>query len=502
MLIYASKFSLFVKNLISIFLFCLLSGLSNANAANYPLEIIQPQANLDVKNRFYKAYPGLEYNVRLAVIGGEYPYQFELVTSPEGMSIDQKGEIIWVNPVESVEPYEVRVKVLDSGLSASEVVWSITVTTNGFKFIDAINGTSVGSGGDGSLLNPWKSLKDMYEGDQPSAKSLKRYAGEFLYWREGNHVLDAYAESNGGRIPFVYNNKPLVWLAYPGENVSLDLANAYISIYSGGSNTYFDGFEINVNGTRAGKGIVIDSAASNVTFRRIKAHGISNGYTGGNNALFFIARAGVGVNWSFQDNELYNVNSGYGLLGYDAAKVLVEDNTLYSIAGHPIGPKMSTDMWFIRSNYMHSNPQNSINVQYYRNSAAVSGNIEISYNYVAPGGGKVRINSQQESVGNPMYMFRNTFLDEVQQDRVSSTNGGFYWYGNVIVNGSSSNDKIDRFRIDDPSRLLVTNSLTGSPADNIVDADGFLQADFSENIGSIGHQVGMRPLEPTFLVVN
>ncbi|MDF1881835.1 hypothetical protein JHD50_11080, partial [Sulfurimonas sp. MAG313] len=68
------------------FLLLLLSiGLS---AANYPLEIIQPQANLDIKNRFYKAYPGLVYDVRLAVIGGAFPYSFILESGPTGMSID------------------------------------------------------------------------------------------------------------------------------------------------------------------------------------------------------------------------------------------------------------------------------------------------------------------------------------------------------------------------------------------------------------------------------
>ena len=50
-----------------------MSGAVDGLASNYPLEILQPEAgleNLVETNRFYKAYPGLEYNVRIGVIGG------------------------------------------------------------------------------------------------------------------------------------------------------------------------------------------------------------------------------------------------------------------------------------------------------------------------------------------------------------------------------------------------------------------------------------------------
>ena len=73
-------------------------------AANYLLEIIQPQEGLSTNgcvggtlpcNRFYRAYPGLEYNVRMGVIGGDYPYVYSLITAPSGMTIDAgTGEII------------------------------------------------------------------------------------------------------------------------------------------------------------------------------------------------------------------------------------------------------------------------------------------------------------------------------------------------------------------------------------------------------------------------
>ena len=130
-------------------------------AANYGLEIIQPQPNLDTKSRFYKAYPGFEYNVRLAVTGGEFPYSFELTSAPAGVTIDNRGEITWANPSASSSPYNVTAKVTDAQTNTRSVSWTITVTTSGFRFIDAVNGKPADQGGDGTKNNPWKSLKDM-----------------------------------------------------------------------------------------------------------------------------------------------------------------------------------------------------------------------------------------------------------------------------------------------------------------------------------------------------
>ncbi len=490
-----------------LFAFVLLS-LLNASvfAANYPLEIIQPQPNLDIKNRFYKAYPGLEYNVRLAVIGGDFPFRFALTSAPQGMTIDNRGEINWANPVTSGTPYNVTAKVTDAQSKSTNVSWTITVTSSGFRFIDAVNGKSVANGGTGVFTNPWKSMKDMYEGYDYASKRARNYAGEFLYWRTGTYTMDAYKEDNAIRVPLVGDYKPQVWLAYPGEKPVIDMAGAQLSIYSGGSNTYFDGLEFNINGNARGMGISIDSSANNATFRRNKLHNITNGYTGGNNALIFITRDTVGSYYSFQDNEFWDVFQGYGLLGYSASHVLFENNKIHQIfSGHAVSPKEGTQMWFIRSNRMYDNSDNdgnSINVQYSNSGGIQSGDIEISYNIVEAGGGKVRINSNYTAGGLPVYIFRNTFMDVVNVNKVTSNNGVFKFYDNVIINGIQDPNKILRKSIEDASNLVVTNNLTGSAADNIVDAQGYLTSNYSTYVGQRGYQLGKRPLPPKSFTVN
>lgn len=487
-----------------IFAFLLLGLLSTQGfAANYPLEIIQPRPNLDTKNRFYKAYPDMEYNVRLAVIAGEFPYRFKLTSAPSGMTIDERGEITWANPTTSGTPYNVTATVTDAQSSTSSVSWTITVTTSGFRFIDAVNGKSVLQGGTGTISNPWKSMKDMYEGNDVESKNARSYAGEFLYWRGGTYTMDAYKEfaTNGDRTPFINDNKPLVWLAYPGENPVFDMSAADLGIFFGGTHTYFDGLEFIMN-TPRGRGITIDSDVSHVTFRRNKLHGITKGFSGGNSSTLMIARgSSAGSYYSFQDNEMYDVNVGYGILGYNARKVLVENNVFHNIGDHPIGPKEGTQMWFIRSNTLYNNPWHSINITYSGSNGILSGDIEISFNLVKAGGGQIDINSNQFANGLPVYIFRNTFMDEARQARTTSTNGIFYWDKNVIVNETSFPDKIERWKIEDPARVVVTDNLTGSKVDNIVDSQGLLTADYTAFIGSRGHEIdNRRPLPPVVTV--
>jgi len=470
-------------------------------AANYQLEIAQPQPSLNTLNRFYKAYPGLEYNVRLAIIGGDFPYRYELTSAPAGMVIDKKGEISWANPVDQGVPYEVTASVTDAASMTKSVTWTITVTKNGFKFVDAINGKTVAQGGKGTHDAPWKTIKDWYEGNDKDAENRSSYSGEFLYWRGGTYVMDAALDVNGS-VRLKGGNKPQVWLAYPGESPVIDMKAAHFTIWNG-THTYIDGIEFNINGNPRGMGFMTSSDADHVTYRKNKFHGITNGYDGGNNAHVFLTKVSSGQQgsyWSFQDNEFYDINRGYGVLGYSSERILIEDNVLYDIGGHPIGPKEGTPMWFIRGNHFYNNPDDSIGLQYSDTGGILSGDIEISYNLIN-GGGRIRLNSNQTVTGKPVYVFRNTIIAEIGVAKVTATNGVFRISDNVIINSRPEVDKIVKLNIDVPSRLIIEKNLVGSSADGIVDANGYFTLDFIKYVGIHGHQLGNRPSAPTGLMV-
>ena len=81
-----------------------------AAAANYPLELISPRAAgtaptaglavIPGGHRIFKAYPGVPYNIRVAVTGGAYPFTYSLSGAPSGMTINAAtGEVNWPSPV-------------------------------------------------------------------------------------------------------------------------------------------------------------------------------------------------------------------------------------------------------------------------------------------------------------------------------------------------------------------------------------------------------------------
>lgn len=94
----------------------------NAQAAIQPIEIIAPRAGLDIGNRYYKAYPGLRYEVPIAVIGGTFPNTYSLISGPSGMSIDAStGVLSWPNPTTTGSPHTVTVRATDAAGGTASV---------------------------------------------------------------------------------------------------------------------------------------------------------------------------------------------------------------------------------------------------------------------------------------------------------------------------------------------------------------------------------------------
>lgn len=469
-----------------------------ASAANFPLEIIQPRAGLNTSNRYYKAYPGLEYNVRMAVIGGEYPYAYELTTAPAGMTIDPStGKIVWENPTTTGSPHQVTVQVTDIESTRQSVTWTISVTTSGFRFIDAVNGTLTSNGGTGTINNPWKSLRDMYEGNNYESKRRNSFAGAFLYLLNGTYsTSDIYVEDTH-YVPFIENRKPQVWLAYPGHSPVINIVPT-LYVYSGGSNLYFDGLTFNTANSTRKIGIRISSRASNVVFRRNTFNGGGMvGTTGRNNSLLFIENDGKGSYWSIQENRGSNVTGdGYWLLGYSANKVLVENNVVSNVSGHSIGPKMNTSRWFIRGNAIENGNGHGINVMYY----STSENIEISYNKIMMNSGYgVRLNQEDVATGGSVYVERNNINGNIRVQTVNSTNGPFSISENIIIN-STGGDKITKSNINYQSNLIISNNLAGSSSDNIINSEGLLTSNYQHYLGSRGWQFadGSTPIDGTY----
>jgi len=283
-------------------------GLTNAatapSAPNWTLQVISWPLE--------KAYPGIEYNIRLGVIGGRYPYSFSLDDAPSGMSItSDKGEISWTPGAGLTgQSFDVSVKVVDQLSQEVDQDFTVDVTTNGFYFV-ATNGND--STGDGSITNPWKTM---------SYAITQGTTSDILYVRGGTYV--GTINTSSGDI-----NK---WIAYPGELPIIDVNREnYISVRD--SYALIDGFEIK-NSTQKGFFVY----AGHLIARRNHMHHLYSVVAYGNPAFIFFPTGGW---WDYnviQDNifhDLFDTESmhGGGVIYYDVRYTLYEDNEVYDIDG-------------------------------------------------------------------------------------------------------------------------------------------------------------------------
>lgn len=455
----------------------------SAEAVLQSLEIIAPRAGLTTANRYYKAYPGLLYEVPIAVIGGTFPNTYSLISGPAGMSINAAtGVLSWPNPTTSGSPHTVAVQVSDAASGSASVTWTITVTTSGFVFVDA----SAPGGGTGSLASPFNSIDDWY-----ITKANTTYSGQFIYYYDGTYNTNAAPVEDGWRLAMP-SHKPTVWLAYPGESPVINVVGSHISPYPSISNWYMEGLIIRNMDTDFG--VRIDSGGDDMVFYRNTFDDMPVGAGGGgtNASGVMIANGGSKSNYvAFVDNTFSDFLGGtaYGILGYYADKVLVERNTFSNITASDskgVGPKMNNSHWYIRDNRIHVANGQAIWVDSY----PTTGNVEAAYNLAR---GSMGLWVGQETTGwGPFESYRNTYVGTVELSNFNTGPAGFN--ADIIVNSSGSANHIDYSGGQTPT---ITNVLSGASAAGILDSDGNLQGSYRTTyLGTRGYERGTSDTTP------
>jgi hypothetical protein len=480
---------------------------SPSGISNYPLELVTPRAQgtapstgaaaITANNRIFKAYPGLEYNIRAVVIGGAYPYRFTLNNAPAGMTIHpQTGLIIWPNPQTNATP---TLTVTDSEGAQQTSSWTITVSTNGFKFIDSIRGANHPTG-TGTFLNPWRNLSDIV--NSPAATS-----GDILYFRTGVYTPAGITRGGIGgpweRIEFSESTKPVAWIAYPGENPIVDFGHVPggdpgALIRFNGSNVYIDGLEAR-NSRVIGIQVSSGGGSNYRIFRRLRMHDLNilSVDLDGTNASFIMTMSsyqssdagGDLTTWAqylaIQDNEFYNAGGNPGIKGYSQWKVLIEDNSFYNL-GEGIALKADMAQFTVRHNSMYAISGSGIA----GNNHSITTHGEILFNLVQ-GAAVAALEINQDAQARRINIYRNTFVGTVLVRSADSEDGPFYFSNNVIVNnnpGVPAGSHISHRSVADPARIVINNNLVGNPADNIVDANGNLTPAYIQFLGTRGYQ--------------
>jgi hypothetical protein len=509
-------------------LLILLATLSSTTALaqeNYPLTITSPRANLPDGHRMTRAYPGIEYNVRAVVMGGCYPFTHELSNAPAGMAIDaSSGVITW--PAPAADANAITLTVNDACENQATATWSIDVTTTGFQFIDAVNGTAAASNGcaascgTGTLANPWRSLNDMHENGT---------AGAVTYLRGGGAVYGISDIPTSGpcqltptllpetRIEWNQGGTSVIWLGYPGESrpvIDFGHDGVFDSCPSAprfrftGSTIWLDGLEARNTHIMAFQ-IYANGSYIGATVRRCRFSNGGPGLDGSNGSFVMTARTNSTFKYGgyIGENEFSDYDGVCAIKTYEEDHLLVADNLSHSVTTHveAFAIKGGHSRVELRGNTFRDVVGEAIG----GNTAGVDG-YEVRFNNVLVTGiepvtGVVSesFTVSQDSSASNVFVYRNTFVGRVRVRSAVAGTGPFSFYNNVIQNGDGQQTPFpflcdgspntagwgDCYSLDEPGQVILTSNVAGVAG--VVDANGLLQGAYrTQYLGTHGHELG------------
>lgn len=517
------KFASFSSVACGLFIYSISLSTQQALGTDYPLELAFPrsaetapapgQPTISPNHRIFWAYPGIEYNIRAAVIGGAYPYTFSLSHAPEGMTIHPgTGEISWLSPRAgtSVTP---TITVLDSNNSTVSTSWTIMVDASRFIFLDAVNGREFDASppGQGTLKSPFKKIRDLMEGTDYESKRRNRHADKIAYFRQGTYVIDGYIErfsTHGGRMAVLETHKPVAWLAYPGEQPVIDgqciaatpqigkrpcNSGHHIAFYGNSHNTYVDGFRVT---NMAYFGFRVEGMGNYQVFRRNYFTRLGPTERSINEGWITTASSGndrMGSYMTIQDNVFEEVDAGSCIKLYSTQRTLIEDNICranYDTTGHHSSEGIAIkggplDRITVRHNIIYDITQRGIggNMHGLGSADILFNRI---YNIRTSEGTALEVN--QDGMANNVRIYRNTIVGPVWVRNTDAEDGPFTFSENIIINNDSGNH-LYYYEVKDPTRIIFNNNLVGRPSDKTLDQNLDLTPAFSSHLGTRGYQI-------------
>jgi hypothetical protein len=403
------------------------AGTPSVGQPNWPLEVLS--WDLD------KAYPGVEYNYRLAVRGGEYPYTFSLTAGPAGMVIDaHTGELRWT-PSAEAPAQTVTVSIVDARNSSLVHSFSVAAESSAFRFV-ATNGQDANPG---TAAAPWATLTHACNQAGPNA---------YIYVKAGTYPISLTIDATKcGRL-----------LAWPGDAVTLVGQGTWAASISirGGQRMLFQGLTFDANDHRwlfscdAGR-------LENVIWRRNTMHNAYSNDRENPAFIFFWDGPQKPIqgqvqyrNIVMQENvfhDLRNPNShGASTTLYNVQDLLYEDNTAYDIDGRGVSDKDDGFRNTFRNNIIYNCPEGIALWNQY-----TQGSIEINHNLIYNCNTAIILGGQPGYLRD-VFVHHNTVIGSIiftwvlQDTRSININV----YRNIIAAGATRPYAITPARVDDP----------------------------------------------------
>ncbi|MBK8479412.1 MAG: right-handed parallel beta-helix repeat-containing protein [Opitutaceae bacterium] len=394
-----------------------------------------------------KALPGVEYNYRVAVRGGVYPYTFALLDGPAGMTIHPRtGEIRWA-PAAEAPARAVRVSITDTRNASLTHNFSVAAERSAFRFV-AATGSNLNTGTEAS---PWATL---------AYASAHAGTSSYIYVKAGTYPeAMSINSSNCGRF-----------LAYPGDAVTvIGTGSGSGSIWiNGGNRLLFQGFTFDANDHRwlfsCDAGLL-----ENVIWRKNTMHNAASDDWENPAFIFFWDGAQKPIqgqvhyrNIVMQENTFFDLanpnDHGASTTLYDVQDLLYEDNLAYAIDGRGVSDKDDGFRNTFRNNVVRDC---AVGIGLYNQYS--QGSIEIDHNLIYNCGTAVVLGGQPGYLRD-VFMHHNTIAGSISSRGCSKSRGA---PTSTSTATSSPPGPISRTRSvqnasTSPAGVITTNTRAGS----------------------------------------
>ncbi|MEK6627581.1 MAG: hypothetical protein AABY53_03055 [Bdellovibrionota bacterium] len=509
-----------------------------------PVGIGAAGIGLHASNRIYRAYPGIPYQIHADAVGGRWPYTYSLSSAPAGMTIEPgpcsnigpsgctAGTINWPNPILGItNPITVTIRDADGRTLTG--TWSInvnsTIGANGFCFLNADSGND--TTGNGSLNSPYRSIAKAHA--SCGTRSIIYFRGASLPYTIDPSLEDGTIPGDcDRRVVWPENNRGVIWLGYPGENPTIDFesaGDAQPCFQMQGENIWIEGLRIRNIGSIGFK-LNIRSGGYGAVIRKIDAQNLLFGGNGKNSSFFLWSRCDDCPTWfdTVQNSSFHNVGTGacslklYGIR-YGLFETSNYSRTLDREAS--LALKGTVAHYTVRANTCSSDVLTCFGGNMATSTAGLgiyNTGGEIYHNLVrssgtASGEGGITIGVAKVDPIAQTWVYRNTFIGNVNVSNVATNDGPYYFNNNIIINsggsGGSCPPRLNCYGITDPlgfARIIFngSNNLQGSSSDGIIDINGNLQGNYRNLwINQRGYELSttnnggtnLTPLAPTNL---
>jgi hypothetical protein len=441
-------------------------------------------------SRYRRAPSVYEWRVPIAVLGGAFPFKYEVVTGPVGMTIGETygstgyGILSWPSP--TVGNHSINVRVTDQDGTVVTRAWTLEV-------IDRDNTTyflHVTGAGNNANAGTSASPKRDFEGWYGTTTGFATHTGKQILYGTGTYQTQTMTARSGSWQQQIVmpTAKPQVHIGIPGASPVFDFNLAYW--HQPQSDFCVSGISL-VNGavTEGGTSFTrctyfrVDSG----TFRHLffennfgPAPGRTFSDSSNSGTIFLQTSTTETPTYTVISDNIFNHNSGVGgVQCYASHSVVVERNTFMN---HPnrYGVYLKSsgyNYWSIRDN-RGENSNEFVNISDGIQTEANHNidHIETCWNSVrCTTGPSVRIQASSGAAGGFIYFYRNSFIGvstgfpaviEHNAFNARLSDPVVTWEKNVIqgcnLAADTSGDGICNFSNDSTVTTNVTNYLDAS----------------------------------------